>query len=100
MNEDQVYYALVKFYQNILRKELATKDDLNDLVGKVDSLTTKVNGLTTKVNGLTTKVKGLATKGDIDQLDKRVDLLAEKITDSRMECDCRLKRVEKDLGFV
>ncbi len=77
--EDIVYSMLTKFYQNVLLKRLATKDDIAELRAE------------------------MATKDELskveDRLGKRIDRVAEVVTDLKTNHERRLRKVEDELGI-
>ena len=77
LTKDDVYHVLTEFYQNVLLKRFVVKEDLE---------------------GLATKDDVAEIKDDISKMDRKLDLVAEKVTDLEFDYEKRLVRVEKALA--
>ncbi|MDW3217076.1 MAG: hypothetical protein R8F63_00575 [Acidimicrobiales bacterium] len=57
--------------------ELATKDDIARLDGRIDGLSERVDGLSERVDGLSERVDGLSVR--MDTLGERMDTFSERM---------------------
>ena len=74
--EDLIYKTMTRFYQKVIAPKMATKEDLADLKSGMDE-----------------KMEGME-----ERLGKRIDKVAETVTDTRTNHERRIRRLEEEVG--
>ena len=85
-----MFRMLAKFYQNVLLPKMATKDDLAEMSSK---MATKDDLAEVKAN-MATNLYEVE-----ERLGKRIDRIAEVVTDVKTNHERRLRKIEDELGI-